>query len=282
MTSDPPGKAVQGGLAVLAVALLVAGWAWAASAYPRAILPSPAETLAALHWLLQRDSFYEHLELTLMRAGSGFSLSMLIGVIGGLLIGRFRLLYGFFNPLIAITTTIPPVFWVAIMIIWLGLGSGPPILVIVITATPLVMVNIIQGMHNMPAGLVEMALLFRVSPWTRLRRLILPAMSGYVFAAALIATRFSWRVVIMAEFIGSSSGLGNRLAWSRQSLDTDLAFAYMLVILAFSLMIEYGILRPAQARFSWMMGRGRRGQRRTPQPAMQRHASPRWRHETAA
>ncbi|MFW5692428.1 MAG: ABC transporter permease [Chloroflexota bacterium] len=258
-TSNAP-RWVKAGLAVLSVLLLIGVWAWAARSYPVSILPSPAETIDALGWLLERDSFYHHLELTLTRAGTGFTAAMFIGVVGGLLIGRFQWLYWFSNPLIAIATTIPPIFWVAIMIIWLGLGSGPPILVIVITATPLVMVNIIQGMQNIPPGLVEMATIFRVGFWNRLLRLYLPAMSGYLFAAALIATRFAWRTVIMAEFVGSSSGLGNRLAWSRQNLETDLAFAYMLVILAFSLMIEYGILRPAQSRFSWMTGH-RRGQR---------------------
>lgn len=260
-TSNAP-RWLKVGLAVLSVLLLIGVWAWAARSYPKAILPSPAETIDALGWLLDHESFYHHLELTLTRAGTGFTAAMLIGVVGGLLIGRFQRLYWFANPLIAIATTIPPIFWVAIMIIWLGLGSGPPILVIVITATPLVMVNIIQGMQNIPAGLVEMATVFRVGFWNRLLRLYLPAMSGYLFAAALIATRFAWRTVIMAEFVGSSSGLGNRLAWSRQSLETDLAFAYMLVILAFSLVVEYGILRPAQARFSWMTGQHRGHHRR--------------------
>jgi len=246
-----PGLRTRVGLALLALVLLIAGWEGAARAYPPSILPGPLETLDALAWLLQYDQFYQHIEVTLVRAGTGFAVSMLLGIGGGLLIGRFRYLNSFANPLIAIATTIPPVFWVAIMIIWLGLGSGPPILVIILTATPLVMVNIIQGMQDMPAGLVEMAAVFRVGWRNRLLRLYLPAMSGYLFAAALIATRFTWRVVIMAEFIGSSSGLGNRLAWSRQNLETDMAFAYMLVILVFSLAIEYGLLRPAQAHFTW-------------------------------
>jgi len=84
--------------------------------------------------------------------------------------------------------------------------------------------------------------------------LYLPAISGHIFSAALIALRFSWRTVVMAEFVGSSSGLGNRLAWARQNLEMDLAFAYMVIMVSFGVIIEYGILRPAKKRWSWEAG----------------------------
>jgi len=236
---------------MLSVVLLIAVWEGASRSFPSVILPSPGETLRALDWLLHRDSFYDHTRETLTRSITGFSLSMLLGTVLGLLTGRFRVVYWLLNPLIAISTTVPPIFWVTILIIGMGLGSGPPIWVIIITATPLVTVNIAQGMHSISPQLVEMADIFRVSMWTRLRRLYLPAISGHIFAAALIAVRFSWRTVVMAEFIGSTSGLGNRLSWSRQNLETDLTFAYMVIMVFFGLMLEYGILRPAQQRWGW-------------------------------
>jgi NitT/TauT family transport system permease protein len=169
--------------------------------------------------------------------------------------GRFHLANWLFNPLIAISTTVPPIFWVAVMIVWFGLGNLPPILVIVVTATPLVAVNVAQGMTNIPPELKEMAHIFQVNRQTRFWELYLPALSGYIFAAALVAARFSWRTVVMAEFVGSTAGLGNRLAWARQNLETDLAFAYMLVILALGMTVEYLILRPMQRRWGWQMGK---------------------------
>lgn len=236
--------------AALSLLTLVIAWAWAARYYPRTILPDPLETLDALAWLVRQSSFYHHLWLTVVRTWIGFGVSMLLGVFGGLLIGRYRAAYWFANPLLTIATTTPPVFWVAMMIIWMGLGSGPPVLVIILTTTPLVMVNVVQGVHAIPRAWVELAHLFGVSRYARLWRLYLPAMRGYLSAAAVIAARFSWRVVIMAEFIGSSSGLGNRLAWARQNLETDIAFAYMLVIVVLSVVAEYVVLRPTQARLA--------------------------------
>lgn len=242
------GNALAWSLSISAVLLL---WQVAAGFYPAAILPSPGETVDALHWLVGRESFYEHLRLTAGRGAAGFLLAMGLGAVVGLLMGRYRLVAWLLNPLVAISTMAPPVFWVAVLIIWMGLGSGPPVLVVVITATPLVAVNVAQGMQSIPPRLVEMSQIFRVSRATRLRQLYLPALSGHLFAAALIAVRFAWRTVIMAEFIGSTNGLGNRLAWARQNLEMNLAFAYLLVIIGLGMMLEYGILRPAQRRWGW-------------------------------
>jgi NitT/TauT family transport system permease protein len=236
---------------VVSLGLLIGVWAGAARFFPSIILPSPGETLAGLKWLMGRENFYHHLWLTALRGSAGFVLAMTIGNVLGLLMGRYRLVAWLLNPLVAISTTVPPIFWVAIMIVWIGLGSGPPVLVIIVTATPLVAVNVAQGVHSISPGLTEMAGIFRVSAWTRLRELYLPAMSGHLFAAALIAVRFAWRTVVMAEFVGSSSGLGNRLAWARQNLEMDLAFAYMLIIVSFGMLLEYGVLRPAQRRWGW-------------------------------
>jgi len=239
---------------MISIGLLLLTWELAARNISDAILPSLGETLSALGWLLNRESFYYHLRLTAMRGGIGFLFSMSIGSIIGLLMGRYDALSWLLNPLVIISTTVPPIFWVAIMIVWMGLGSGPPILVITITATPLVMVNVAQGMRSVPPNLIEMANIFQVKFWTRLKELYLPALSGHLFSAALIAVRFSWRTVVMAEFVGSSSGLGNRLAWARQNLEMDLAFAYMLIMVSFGMLIEYGLLRPAKKRWGWEIG----------------------------
>ncbi len=236
---------------ILSIGAVLLLWQMVAGFYPVAILPSPSETLEALRWLTTRSSFYEHLRLTAMRGATGFILAMSLGSTIGFLMGRYQLAAWLLNPLVAISTMVPPIFWVAVMIIWMGLGSGPPVLVVVITATPLVAVNIAQGMHSIQPRLVEMSQIFQVNRMTRLRELYLPALSGHLFAAALIAVRFAWRTVIMAEFIGSTNGLGNRLAWARQNLEMNLAFAYLLVIVGLGMTLEYGILRPAKRRWGW-------------------------------
>lgn len=250
---------------IVSVGLLLLAWEASSQFFPTAILPSFSETIKTLAWLLRRESFYYHVMLTAKRGAIGFALAMALGSLVGYLMGRFRVANWLFNPLIVIATTVPPIFWVAVMIVWFGLGDLPPILVIVMTATPLVAVNVAQGVKSIPEDLKEMAAVFKVGRWTRFIEMYLPALSGYLFAAALVAVRFSWRTVVMAEFVGSTAGLGNRLAWARQNLETDLAFAYMLVILALGMSIEYLILRPLQHKWGWHTGKFKmRGKKRVP------------------
>ena len=209
-------------------------WQAAACFVPTVILPGPLSTGRALVHLLATPDFYQQLEATLWRGLLGFGGALLLGLLWGLLMGWRDALYHALRPLIVLMTNVPPVAWIALLLIWLGLGDGPPLLVVLATATPLVAVNVAEGVREIDPALLEMAAIFHFSRADRLRHVILPALSGRIFAAALLALGFTWRALVMAEFLGSTSGLGYRLSWARQNLDTDLALAYVVVIVLLS------------------------------------------------
>lgn len=223
--------------------ILAVIWQGAAAFFPPAILPSLTETLAALLRLASTPVFYHHLAITAWRGAAGFGMAMGLGLAAGLAMGWRPAVDRLLRPLMVLATNVPPIAWIALLLIWLGLGDGPPLVVIVTTVTPLVAVNVAQGVRELDLGLLEMADIFQVSRANRLRHIILPALRGRVFAAALLALGFTWRVLVMAEFLGSTAGLGYRLSWARQNLDTDIALAYILVIVALSLVIELGLRR---------------------------------------
>ena len=93
-------------------------------------------------------------------------------------------------------------------------------------------------MREVDPTLLEVADPFRISRRKRLRHLFLPSLAGRIFSAALLALGFTWRSLVMAEFLGSTSGLGYRLSWARQNLDTEQMFAYLVVIVLISLSVE--------------------------------------------
>ena len=230
-------------------------WQVAAWLLPMSALPGPLETLRALAHLATQADFYRQLATTAWRGVVGFSVAMILGIGLGLwMVGRERA-HRFFHPLMLLATNVPPIAWIALLLIWLGLGDGPPLVVVVITTMPLVAVSVAQGVRELDPALLEMAGVFGLSRAHTLRHVILPALGGRTFAAALLALGFTWRVLVMAEFLGSTAGLGYRLSWARQNLDTDQAFAYILVIVALSAAIEYGLLRPLQRRWQWEPGR---------------------------
>jgi NitT/TauT family transport system permease protein len=230
---------------------------WQAVAWflPMSILPGPIETLRALIHLATQADFYRQLAITAWRGLAGFGLAMILGIGLGLWMGARERVHRFFHPLMLLATNVPPIAWIALLLIWLGLGDGPPLVVVVITTLPLVAVSVAQGVRELDPALLEMAGIFGLSRRHTLRHVVLPSVAGRTFAAALLALGFTWRVLVMAEFLGSTAGLGYRLSWARQNLDTDQAFAYILVIVALSAAIEYGLLRPLQRRWQWEPGR---------------------------
>jgi ABC-type nitrate/sulfonate/bicarbonate transport system permease component len=74
---SPSNRWLRAGAGLLSVVILIAVWEGASRSFPSVILPSLGETLQALGWLLHRDSFYDHAQLTLTRSVTGFSLSRL-------------------------------------------------------------------------------------------------------------------------------------------------------------------------------------------------------------
>jgi len=230
---------------------LVSVWQMLAWIFPPAVLPSPIETLGALIRLASKPDFYFQLATSVWRGAAGFITAMGVGIGLGLWMGWEESAYRFFHPLLLLATSVPPIAWITLLLIWLGLGNGPPLLVVVVTTVPLVAVTVAQGVREVDPGLLEMATLFQISRSNQLRHIVLPALGGRIFAAAVLAQGFTWRVLIMAEFLGSTAGLGYRLSWARQNLDTDQALAYVFVIVTLSASIEYGLLRPLQQRWQW-------------------------------
>jgi len=239
---------------LLPLLVLLVGWQVTSLFFPPAVFPGPLETLSALILLIGQADFYRQLAVTAWRGVVGFTLAVALGSGLGVWMGWRERAHHFFQPLLLLATNVPPIAWIAILLIWLGLGDGPPLFVVIVTAAPLLAVNVAQGVRDLDPDLLEMADFYQISPQHQFRHIVLPALSGRLFAAMLLALGFTWRVLVMAEFLGSTAGLGYRLSWARQNLDTDQAFAYVLVIVMLSLLIEYGVLRPWQQRWQWEPG----------------------------
>ena len=136
---------------------MLTGWQVASFFFPRAVFPGPLETLSALILLVGRLDFYQQLAVTAWRGAIGFMLAVALGSGLGLWMGWRERAHRFFQPLLLLATNVPPIAWIAILLIWLGLGDGPPLFVVIVTAAPLVAINVAQGVRDLDPTLLEMA-----------------------------------------------------------------------------------------------------------------------------
>ena len=118
-----------------------------------------------------------------------------------------------------------------------------------ITVLPLVFAAAQMSIVSIPAPLAEMLETYRV-PWPRrLRALYLPHVLRQLLPALIVAVGSGLKITVMAELLGSNNGMGSAIASARAMLDTVDVMAYVILIVAIIMAIEYGALEPLRRLF---------------------------------
>jgi NitT/TauT family transport system permease protein len=232
--------------------LLLAAWWLGSLATPVYVLPSPERVFQRILQLTQSGDLPYNLLTTLLRVLAGFALAVLIGVPGGLVLGSNRTLGTFFEPILPVMNTVSSAIWAIFAVVWFGLSPLAPIFVVLMTAFPLIVTNVWQGTQAVNAEYVELARALRFSHTKTLVKIYLPSILPYFFSGARLAFGFGWRVSLVAETLGASSGVGYRLRQASDLIQTDQVFAWTIVQIAMMLVIEMGMLQPLEHHlFRW-------------------------------
>jgi len=225
---------------------LVIGWWLLAQKVPGSILPGPGPVVSHLAAALSEIEIWKDTAVTLGNVMASF----LIAVVGGTLLGLWassstvaeRLLH----PMVVVIEAAPTIAWLVLAILWLGLGAGPPILVGVSMALPLIVIATSHGLRQIDSGWMDMAHVYGLSTWTRLTRILLPSLALTLAGAASGALSVAWRGIIMAEAFSASHGLGPSLWGSYLYGEIRDVYAVILWIILLGLALEYLLVHPAR------------------------------------
>jgi NitT/TauT family transport system permease protein len=232
--------------------LLLGGWWLISLATPAYVFPRPEQVFERTMQLARSGDLATNLLVTLGRVCAGFAIAVALGVPGGILLGSNRALGTFFEPILPVLNTVSSAIWAIFAIIWFGLSAMTPIFVVLMTAFPLIVTNVWQGTQDVNADYVELARALRFSRWKTLVKIYLPSILPYFFSGARLAFSFGWRVSLVAETLGSSSGVGYRLKQASDLIQMDQVFAWTIVQVAMMLVIEIGMLQPFERYlFRW-------------------------------
>ncbi|MGH7766118.1 MAG: ABC transporter permease [Candidatus Binatia bacterium] len=233
-------------------ALIVAVWWFASLSMPHYILPGPARVWRALALIAGNGDLWRNLGITLWRVVVGFLVATLIGLPFGIVLGANRRIGEFFEPILPVLNTVSSAIWAIFAIIWFGISNATTIFVVFMTAMPLIITNVWQGTHTVNADFIELARVLRMPDWKVMTKIYLPTILPYFFSGARLAFGFGWRVSLVAETIGSSSGVGYRLRQAADLIQTDQVFAWTLTLVIMMATIEMGILTPLENHlFRW-------------------------------
>lgn len=208
------------------------------------ILPAPQAVLMRIVEIAQETLGRKTIFTTMYHGFYGLSLAIALGISGGLLAGSSRTLALLLRPLITLLLGMPPIVWVVLAIFWFGMGSASAIFTVSITVMPMLFAAAMMGMMTMSEELKEMLRIYRLPFAARLKHLYLPHLSQQLLPALIVATGSGLKITVMAELLGGNQGIGSALATARAMLDTTEVMAYVLIIIALIMFVEYALLEP--------------------------------------
>jgi ABC-type nitrate/sulfonate/bicarbonate transport system permease component len=242
---------------VVAIAL------WQLLAWQVDRMPAPWETFdfifreltGASHGGVVTGEFWEHFLATLQRFTIGLAAGFVIGVILGIAIGSFRFVRSLLNDVMLVFLALPAVIWAFLTVMWFGLGWEAPVYTVVLATIPFVAVNVAQGVRAVSPELHNMSDAFGVPRQRRLRHLMLPAITGYLFTGLRFAVIIGWNAVLLAEWFGAANGVGWRSRFWYDAARYRGFLGWVLIFIAFIFLLDGFVMRPLQRRaFRWRDG----------------------------
>jgi NitT/TauT family transport system permease protein len=228
-------------LAAIAIALalwqllFVAGWR------PPYLFPSPGRVLQRLGENGFLRDVVRSTGRTLVRAGGGFLLALVVGTVLGMAVARFRVLRSAVGSLIAGLQTMPSIAWFPLAIMLFQLSEAAILFVVVLGAAPAIANGLISGIDHVPPVLLRAGRVMGARGISALRHVVLPAaIPGYV-AGVKQGWAFAWRSLMAGELIVIIPGklsLGALLQFSRDQNDAPGLMATMLVILVIGIAVD--------------------------------------------
>ena len=219
-------------LALAGPALLVAVWAAVArmGLFPESLFPHPFAVARGLVLELRSGRLLDDAVASLFRVGCGFLLAVILGVPAGLVIGRSALAREAFLPLVNFFRSLSPLAWIPFAILWLGIGDPPAIFLIFMAAFFPVVLSTGAAVANIPSVYFRVARDLGIDGTELLRDVTLPAIAPQVITTLRVTAGLSWLVVVAAEMIAGTDGLGFAVWDARNGLRIDLLGAAMVVI----------------------------------------------------
>ena len=219
-------------LALVLPVLVIVSWHWVTTSgsVPAGILPGLKRVGTALQGMIHSGQLQQDLLISLSRVVKGYGLAAVIGVVLGSLMGMFRPVRELLLPFLTIIRQIPIIAWIPLLILWCGIGEMSKIAVILIAAVFPIMVNTESGMQSLSKGYLEVAHLYKLSPWKTFIKVYLPHALPQILVGLKLGLGVSWMAVVASEMIAATAGIGYRMSNARSMMQADVVIVCMIVV----------------------------------------------------
>lgn len=211
---------------------------------------SPLGTCHALVVFVSSHAFVGHVLASLDRVGRGLLLASAVGIPLGLLVGYIRTLHLLTNTVFQFGRMTSPLAWMPIAVYIFGVGNQPVLFLIFAAALWPILINTANGVRNVELSWIRVVRMLGAGRWGVLRRAIIPAVLPDMLVGIRISLGVCWIVLVPAEMLGVTSGLGYYILDTRDRFNYSELMAVILVIGFFGFLSD-SLLAALQRFLSW-------------------------------
>ncbi len=196
-------------------------------------LPAPSKIVMSLIDL--RELLLDHSIRTLQEAIIGLAMAIAAGIAMGAVAHEFPLIRKTIYPLLVVSQTIPIIVLAPLLVIWLGYGLLPKLLVVALACFFPIAVNTVAGMEQTDIEVKGLLRSMGYQRWMIFKIASIPSAMPVIFSGIRIAATYAIMAAVVAEWMGSDKGLGVFVIRSFNSYLTDRVFAGIILISLFSI-----------------------------------------------
>ncbi len=177
----------------------------------------------------------------------GYIIGVLLGLVFGVLMGIFTKVNNLFSGTINAFRQIPPLAWIPLLILWVGIGDASKVILIALGVFYPVLLNTISGISEVSTSYLEFARNYKIKKKDILLHILLPGAVPSVFVGLRLGAGQAWMAVVAAEMIAATAGVGYRINAARNLMQTGQVILYMILIGVVGGLMDY-FLRKIEKR----------------------------------
>jgi ABC-type nitrate/sulfonate/bicarbonate transport system permease component len=246
-----PRRGLTSAISTASVIVVLAAWQLCASqgVVDQKLTSSPWGVVQAARFLIDSGQLGSEVASSAKLFGVGLGLAIVIGALGGVLIGWWRLVAAVFEPWIAILYAMPLIALLPLILVWFGIGFTAEVVMVVLISVFPVLVSVMTGTRNVDQELVRLARSFCGSELAIIRTVLLPSLVPYFVSGVRLAIGSALVGVVVSEYFLGNGGIGGLIVTAGENLQSGEVFVG-ITILALSAIVMTGLLRRAERHFS--------------------------------
>lgn len=203
---------------------------------PAYTFPRPTDIGQALYEHF-RPLYWSHLLVTLKVLASGYLIGATIGIILAAVITQFPFVEKIITPYILLLVTTPMIALVPLLVQKMGFGPAPRIIAVALASGPMVMINSATGFRRSDLAKIALARSYGASTFQTFVKVRFPLALPMIIVGLMVGAIFGMLTTVGAEFVGSSDGLGTRLAFFSSRIRMADFWAVIVILAAMGIMI---------------------------------------------